>query len=457
MRIAPTLPLLIPGVGAQGGDATATVRAGLRNDGPIIVNSSRAILYASKAGLCCGCACRKPRAPGAFWKLPGAEFPTTPTLARSPRCWRDPAPSDCHRLTAAPPGADDDAVEMAGRLHRAGAGANPCRRAAACHPPAFGRRIPRAGGLGRHPLVERGGGPSPSPRWPKFSGHRRAQVRNLTQSHSEELQKPGRTPGPHHDPGHGPHLGAHRGGRLQLVRLQPDFARRRAVYSHPGLADTVGMLERNEADFSLVYHHPAGGHPARCAPVHAPDGGLRPAGACVAPTAQGQALQFGPDATRVPYLAYAPQLALGRLVEDHLAHPHAPRLQRVVECDSADAHYEYVQKGLGVAWLPWSMVFADCKASGCTGGTPAWRCGLTCACTGPSAAWGRWPNAVEGPGAALIRLRPLWLACGFPVPRILNQHDMVPFWHQRPAADFSQSSPYPTRTIHPRLCQGVPP
>ena len=46
--IAPTLPLLIPGVGAQGGDAAATVRAGLRSDGPIIVNSSRAILYASK-------------------------------------------------------------------------------------------------------------------------------------------------------------------------------------------------------------------------------------------------------------------------------------------------------------------------------------------------------------------------------------------------------------------------
>ncbi|MCM2345756.1 orotidine-5'-phosphate decarboxylase [Acidovorax soli] len=45
--IAPTLPLLIPGVGAQGGDAVATVRAGLRPDGPIIVNSSRAILYAS--------------------------------------------------------------------------------------------------------------------------------------------------------------------------------------------------------------------------------------------------------------------------------------------------------------------------------------------------------------------------------------------------------------------------
>jgi orotidine-5'-phosphate decarboxylase len=45
--IAPSLPLLIPGVGAQGGDAAATVRAGWRVNAPIIVNSSRAILYAS--------------------------------------------------------------------------------------------------------------------------------------------------------------------------------------------------------------------------------------------------------------------------------------------------------------------------------------------------------------------------------------------------------------------------
>jgi orotidine-5'-phosphate decarboxylase len=45
--IAPTLPLLIPGVGAQGGDAVATVRAGWRPEAPIVVNSSRAILYAS--------------------------------------------------------------------------------------------------------------------------------------------------------------------------------------------------------------------------------------------------------------------------------------------------------------------------------------------------------------------------------------------------------------------------
>jgi orotidine-5'-phosphate decarboxylase len=45
--LAPTLPLLIPGVGAQGGDAEATVRAGWRPGGPIVVNSSRAVLYAA--------------------------------------------------------------------------------------------------------------------------------------------------------------------------------------------------------------------------------------------------------------------------------------------------------------------------------------------------------------------------------------------------------------------------
>jgi orotidine-5'-phosphate decarboxylase len=45
-ELAPTLPLLIPGIGAQGGDADATVAAGWRPDGPIVVSSSRAVLYA---------------------------------------------------------------------------------------------------------------------------------------------------------------------------------------------------------------------------------------------------------------------------------------------------------------------------------------------------------------------------------------------------------------------------
>jgi orotidine-5'-phosphate decarboxylase len=46
-KLAPTLPLLVPGVGAQGGDAAAVVRAAWGPDSPLAVNSSRAILYAS--------------------------------------------------------------------------------------------------------------------------------------------------------------------------------------------------------------------------------------------------------------------------------------------------------------------------------------------------------------------------------------------------------------------------
>ena len=55
--LAPTLPLLIPGVGAQGGDAAATVRSGWRGadrekggatTGAVLVNASRSILYASR-------------------------------------------------------------------------------------------------------------------------------------------------------------------------------------------------------------------------------------------------------------------------------------------------------------------------------------------------------------------------------------------------------------------------
>jgi len=48
-ELAPTLPLLIPGIGAQGGDADATVRAGWRPAAPVIVSSSRAVLYAGTA------------------------------------------------------------------------------------------------------------------------------------------------------------------------------------------------------------------------------------------------------------------------------------------------------------------------------------------------------------------------------------------------------------------------
>lgn len=47
-RILPDAPLLIPGVGEQGGDLAATIRAGMDTDGfGAIVNASRSVTYAS--------------------------------------------------------------------------------------------------------------------------------------------------------------------------------------------------------------------------------------------------------------------------------------------------------------------------------------------------------------------------------------------------------------------------
>jgi orotidine-5'-phosphate decarboxylase len=49
-ELAPELPLLIPGIGAQGGDVAQTVKAGRRKDGyGMMINSSRAILYADSS------------------------------------------------------------------------------------------------------------------------------------------------------------------------------------------------------------------------------------------------------------------------------------------------------------------------------------------------------------------------------------------------------------------------
>jgi orotidine-5'-phosphate decarboxylase len=52
-EIVGEMPLLIPGIGAQGGDIPATVQAGTVPNAPgigMIINSSRAILYASQDG-----------------------------------------------------------------------------------------------------------------------------------------------------------------------------------------------------------------------------------------------------------------------------------------------------------------------------------------------------------------------------------------------------------------------
>ncbi len=128
------------------------------------------------------------------------------------------------------------------------------------------------------------------------------------------------------------------------------------------LAEAAKMLEQHEVEFSMVYQHPvlAGRLDARRF------NHLTLAADKLVPvsrtTLQARAAHVL-GAKPVPYLAYANSLALGRLVDDYLSqNPTAPRLHRRLTCESTDAIIEYTLKGLGVAWLPWSMVQADCKA-----------------------------------------------------------------------------------------------
>lgn len=229
--------------------------------------------------------------------------------------------------------------------------------------PAFGRRIRALEAWAGTPLIERGGGPvTLTPAGQSFLETAGQLARSLSQSHEELQSLAGRQART---------VTLATGRTLArtvvadwLVQLQPMLQGGELCIRTRELAETVAMLERNEADFSLLYHHPALAvrlDARQFTHVTVATDRLVPVSRA---TAQGTARhRFEPDGASVPYLAYARQLALGRLVEDHLAqNPHAPRLVRRLECDSADAHYEYVLKGLGVAWLPWSMVHLDCKA-----------------------------------------------------------------------------------------------
>jgi DNA-binding transcriptional LysR family regulator len=139
-----------------------------------------------------------------------------------------------------------------------------------------------------------------------------------------------------------------------LVRAQRKLAGATFRIQTGSMAETLQWLERGECQFMLAYHHPA------IALRLSPSSYLQRTVAhdrLVPMVRAGTVLPTNKkDAKPLPYLAYSEKLALGRLVRDHLVNlANAPRLRLRVECDSADALMEYALKGLGVAWLPWSL------------------------------------------------------------------------------------------------------
>ncbi|MFN9278409.1 MAG: LysR family transcriptional regulator [Betaproteobacteria bacterium] len=120
------------------------------------------------------------------------------------------------------------------------------------------------------------------------------------------------------------------------------------------------LLERDAADLMLGYQHPALAlrlDGRRYLSARVADDRLLP----VVRARAGGAAAHAPGHARL--LAYDPAQALGRLLDDHIAHlDGAPPLPVLLRSDSVDSLREYVLRGLGVAWLPLSMVAADLEA-----------------------------------------------------------------------------------------------
>lgn len=146
-----------------------------------------------------------------------------------------------------------------------------------------------------------------------------------------------------------------------LARLGPLLRDCRVEIHTAAMTEIARRFEDGEIDMLCCYEHPAlsvglGGQRFRhmtlahdrLVPVSRADSAGRP--------------RHRPD--RAPLIGYAPTLSLGRLLADHRERSgEASSLagRTAIVCDSADAIHELTVKGLGMAWLPWSLVAADCR------------------------------------------------------------------------------------------------
>lgn len=143
--------------------------------------------------------------------------------------------------------------------------------------------------------------------------------------------------------------------------LQGRLAQRQLKVTTHSFSEVSALLQAGSADFMLTYYHPTLAlqlHAGRFTHLTLAEERLLPVSAC----GQDGALHTLSRRHTAPWLSYSSVMALGRLVSDHLAgHLRPPRLRCVVELDSADAMHEFALRGMGIAWLPHSMVVADLR------------------------------------------------------------------------------------------------
>jgi len=139
-----------------------------------------------------------------------------------------------------------------------------------------------------------------------------------------------------------------------LARLRPVWRAHRVEVRTAAMAEVAAAFERGETDLLVCYEHPAlsvglSGQRFRHATL---------ASDRLLPVSRVDAAGRVRHELGSPHwIGYAQSLSLGRLLSDRLAAEHdRPQPPPQVVCDSADAILEFAIKGVGMAWLPHSLV-----------------------------------------------------------------------------------------------------
>lgn len=150
-----------------------------------------------------------------------------------------------------------------------------------------------------------------------------------------------------------------------LVRMRQSVGDFQLRLQTGSIAEGVTALEQGGVDFLLSYSHPRLRLVLDEQLFEAMALGSEELLAVSAARADGKPAHALPGTARrpVPALRYAPTLALARSMQDALdRRGEALHLETVAESDFAESLHELALAGIGIAWLPRSLIAADLRS-----------------------------------------------------------------------------------------------
>lgn len=127
------------------------------------------------------------------------------------------------------------------------------------------------------------------------------------------------------------------------------------------MADMAVLLAEGKADFLCCYEHPALSTELSAANYHYMTLATDKLVPVCQPTSKGlPRFPLAASGAPVPLIGYSGGLAMSHILGDKLQAMPYP-LVPTVYCDSLDAALGAAINGLGVAWLPWSLVVSECR------------------------------------------------------------------------------------------------